>query len=79
MRMYEGSSDDMRELRIDLEICNRTGLCYFEHPDLVEEDEDGYPRLLVRGVDQETADRVVLTCPTGAISIADQPPRGDVQ
>ncbi len=66
----------MAKFTINLETCNRTGMCYFEHPELFRErEEDGYPVLLESAEEVELseaeADEVVLLCPTGSLLHAD--------
>lgn len=66
----------MPRIRINLETCNRTGMCYLEHADLFADDDDGYPLLQPGAADRiltaEDAARVIEVCPTGSLlAIAD--------
>ncbi len=71
----------MPRFDIDLSVCGRTGLCYFERPDLFAEGDDGYPYQVddspAGELSDQEANEVVMLCPTGALRLAQQdaPPR----
>lgn len=58
---------------IDLDKCYMSGECCYNHPDLFELGEDGYPRIKVAEISDETlileAEQAVEVCPAGAISV----------
>ena len=58
---------------VDLEKCYKSGECYYNHPELFEMDEDGYPKVLVENVtDGELIDlarQAIEVCPAVAISM----------
>tara|TARA_B100000686_G_scaffold344210_1_gene426410 strand:+ start:341 stop:535 length:195 start_codon:yes stop_codon:yes gene_type:complete len=58
---------------VDLEKCYKSGECYYNHPELFEMDEDGYPKVLVENVtDGEFIDharQAIEVCPAVAISM----------
>lgn len=60
-------------LVIDNERCTGNGRCYTLFPDLFDDDERGYGRVVGDGAlgenETEKAKRVVMCCPEEAISI----------
>ena len=60
-------------IRINLDTCSRTGLCYLEHAELIAENEDGYPEFLPgtegREFSDDEAERIIECCPTGSLRI----------
>jgi ferredoxin len=67
-------AEPARKLTVNLETCGRTGMCVFRYPKLFEEDEGGFPVVLVDDVDSLSAqeiDDILQCCPTGSISVKD--------
>lgn len=59
-------------LRIDRKKCLRSGQCFYLHPDLFQEGEDGYPIVLVeepQGEARDKAEDAADICPAGAIVV----------
>lgn len=60
-------------LKVDFAKCQTAGECYYNHPDLFEMTEEGYPRLKVRHL--ETPDHLreareaAEVCPARAITV----------
>ncbi len=68
----------MPRIRINLDVCNRTAMCYLEHPELFEADDEDYPRLVAgaekRDLSADEAKAVTEVCPTGALILATHAP-----
>ena len=61
-------------IAINLEICSGHGRCYALCPEIIDEDENGYPILtteLVPEAYQETARAAEQNCPERAIELLD--------
>lgn len=61
-------------ITVDREKCLRSGQCTYMHPKLFQEDEDGYPVVLVEEVPaelEEEAKDAAEICPSGAIALAE--------
>ena len=65
------------KIKINTETCIRAGRCYFDHPDLLQEGEDGFPVPLAKKLG-EAQRQVVLdaieNCPTQSISLEEDSP-----
>lgn len=63
----------MKRLTVDRETCNRTGMCYFSHPELFREGEEGFPEPVRleenEAFPEEAAEDAVVRCPTGSITV----------
>jgi ferredoxin len=63
-------------LVVNLQSCNRTGICYFTHPELFREGDDGFPVPLPLEGDapfpEAAAEDAVTGCPTGSIAVVDE-------
>jgi ferredoxin len=61
------------KVKIDKDKCYMSGECYYNHPELFEMGEDGYPVVLVDDIDNDAmrkhADEAIEVCPAVAISI----------
>jgi ferredoxin len=59
------------KLKIDFRKCIRAGECYYNHPDLFDESEDGSPVIQVEELSTEQARiearQAAEVCPAGAI------------
>jgi len=61
------------KVKIDKDKCYMSGECYYNHPELFEMGEDGYPVVLVDDISDDAmrkhADEAIEVCPAVAISI----------
>jgi len=61
------------KVKIDKDKCYMSGECYYNHPELFEMGEDGYPVVLVDDINDDAmrkhADEAIEVCPAVAISI----------
>ncbi len=59
-------------VRIDLEVCIRSGECYYNHPELVRMGDAGDPTLIATDLDtealQQHAREAAEVCPAGAFT-----------
>ncbi len=59
------------KLKIDLSKCVKAGECYYNHPDLIHESEDGSPVIQVEELSTEQerieAQQAAEACPVEAI------------
>ncbi|MEX2584655.1 MAG: ferredoxin [Gemmatimonadota bacterium] len=62
----------MVRIKINKATCGRTGMCYLEFPDVLGEDDEGFPTALRSGLARAVAQRIVETCPTGSISFTEE-------
>ena len=62
-------------LKIDRERCYKSGECYYNHPELLAMDADGYPivRVSIITTDRQRieAEQAIEVCPSQAISLVE--------
>ena len=63
------------KVKIDKDKCYKSGECYYNHPELFQMDEDGFPRILVENIEDEDlirqANEAIEVCPAVAIYVDD--------
>ncbi len=63
------------KVKIDKDKCYKSGECYYNHPELFQMDEDGFPRILVENIEDEDlimhANEAIEVCPAVAIYVED--------
>ena len=61
------------KVKIDKEKCSMSGECYYNHPELFEADDEGYPVVLIDIVEEDEmrkhAQEAAEVCPTVAITL----------
>lgn len=64
------------KLRVDRGKCYKSGECYYNHPDLLAMDDDGFPKVLanVIATDRQKleAEQAIEVCPAQAISLVEE-------
>jgi len=63
------------KIRIDHRRCYKSGECYYNHPGLLAQADDGFPRPLVATLESERerreAQQAIEVCPAQAISLVE--------
>ena len=61
------------KLKVDLALCIKAGECYYNHPDLFQAGDDGYPVVrveeLATDAQRAEAEQAAEVCPTQAIVV----------
>jgi ferredoxin len=64
------------KLSIDTRRCNKSGECYYNHPDLLAVGDDGFPRALLPVIatdrQKHEAEQAIEVCPSQAISLIEE-------
>ena len=61
---------------VNLEKCEKSGECYYNHPSLFKVDDDGFPVVQVETLDSEDlkqeASEAAAVCPVVAIEVVEE-------
>jgi ferredoxin len=61
------------KVKVDFKLCEKAGECYYNHPRIFTRNENGYPTIAVREIDDEDllmeAREAIQVCPAQAISL----------